>query len=88
MNDDELKKMRAQVDLIDSEIINLCLKRLLTTKEILSRKKVGKIALIDFDREKQILEKFEAAFGPHTTKDRIQNFVSAFFALNPYYRKP
>ena len=59
MTENELEKMRLEIDKIDSEIVKLFAKRFAVVKQIGELKKANGVKIVDKNRWKKVLEKVE-----------------------------
>ena len=59
MTENELEKMRLEIDKIDSEIVQLFAKRFEIVKQIGALKKAVGVEIVDKNRWKKVLEKVE-----------------------------
>lgn len=59
MTENELEKMRLEIDKIDSEIVQLFAKRFAVVKQIGALKKAVGVEIFDKNRWKKVLEKVE-----------------------------
>ena len=59
MTENELEKMRLEIDKIDSEIVQLFAKRFAVVKQIGVLKKANGVEIVDKNRWKKVLEKVE-----------------------------
>lgn len=59
MVENELEKMRLEIDKIDSEIVQLFAKRFEAVKQIGDLKKANGVEIVDKNRWKKVLEKVE-----------------------------
>lgn len=71
----ELKKLRKEIDAIDAEIILLMEKRVDIAKEIGALKKKGGLPVSDPEREKEVLVK--AASNTNLDKKFVENIYKA-----------
>ncbi len=59
MTENELEKMRLEIDKIDSEIVQLFAKRFEVVRKIGTLKKANGVEIVDKNRWKKVLEKVE-----------------------------
>ena len=59
MTENELEKMRLEIDKIDNKIVQLFAKRFAVVKQIGALKKANGVEIVDKNRWKKVLEKVE-----------------------------
>lgn len=81
----EIEKLRAEIDQIQSELVSLFRRRLALTKKIWEIKKRKQMSFVDPAREEKIIHSFDESTSSEDEKRAIQNFLKNILSETKTY---
>ena len=82
-----LEKQRAEVDAIDREIVALFERRMQVVVEVAQIKKENGIAILDANREKEVIQKVQSYLKDATLKEELAEVYETLMKVSKDYQK-
>ena len=82
-----LEKQRAEIDAIDREIVVLFERRMQVVVEVAQIKKENGIAILDANREKEVIQKVQSYLKDATLKEELAEAYETLMKVSKDYQK-
>lgn len=82
-----LEKQRAEIDAIDREIVALFERRMQVVVEVAQIKKENGIAILDANREKEVIQKVQSYLKDATLKEELAEVYDTMMKVSKDYQK-
>lgn len=82
-----LEKQRAEIDAIDREIVALFERRMQVVVEVAQIKKENGIAILDANREKEVIQKVQSYLKDATLKEELAEAYETLMKVSKDYQK-
>ena len=82
-----LEKQRAEIDAIDREIVALFERRMQVVVEVARIKKENGIAILDANREKEVIQKVQSYLKDATLKEELAEVYDTMMKVSKDYQK-
>lgn len=82
-----LEKQRAEIDAIDREIVALFERRMQVVVEVAQIKKENGIAILDANREKEVIQKVQSYLKEATLKEELAEAYETLMKVSKDYQK-
>ena len=82
-----LEKQRAEIDAIDREIVALFERRMQVVVEVAHIKKENGIAILDANREKEVIQKVQSYLKDATLKEELAEAYETLMKVSKDYQK-
>lgn len=82
-----MEELRKQIDQIDQEMLELFVKRMNLSKEIVQKKKSLGLKIYDLDREKQILTNMTKKIDDEVIAGLYPQFITNLMDLSKIYQR-
>ena len=82
-----LEKQRAEIDAIDREIVELFERRMQVVVEVAQIKKENGIAILDANREKEVIQKVQSYLKDATLKEELAEAYETLMKVSKDYQK-
>lgn len=82
-----LEKQRAEIDAIDREIVALFERRMQVVVEVARIKKENGIAILDANREKEVIQKVQSYLKDATLKEELAEAYETLMKVSKDYQK-
>ena len=82
-----LEKQRAEIDAIDREIVALFERRMQVVVEVARIKKENGIAILDANREKEVITKVQSYLKDATLKEELAEAYETLMKVSKDYQK-
>ena len=82
-----LEKQRAEIDAIDREIVALFERRMQVVVDVARIKKENGIAILDANREKEVIAKVQSYFKDATLKEELAEAYETLMKVSKDYQK-
>ena len=82
-----LEKQRAEIDAIDREIVALFERRMQVVVDVARIKKENGIAILDANREKEVITKVQAYLKDDTLKEELAEAYETLMKVSKDYQK-
>ena len=82
-----LEKQRAEIDAIDREIVALFERRMQVVVEVARIKKENDIAILDANREKEVIQKVQSYLKDATLKEELAEAYETLMKVSKDYQK-
>ncbi len=82
-----LEKQRAEIDAIDREIVTLFERRMQVVVDVARIKKENGIAILDANREKEVIQKVQSYLKDATLKEELAEAYETLMKVSKDYQK-
>ena len=82
-----LEKQRAEIDAIDREIVALFERRMQVVVDVARIKKENGIAILDANREKEVIQKVQSYLKDATLKEELAEAYETLMKISKDYQK-
>ena len=82
-----LEKQRAEIDAIDREIVALFERRMQVVVEVARIKKENVMAILDANREKEVIQKVQSYLKDATLKEELAEAYETLMKVSKDYQK-
>ena len=82
-----LEKQRAEIDAIDREIVALFERRMQVVVDVARIKKENGIAILDANREKEVIQKVQSYLQDATLKEELAEAYETLMKVSKDYQK-
>lgn len=82
-----LEKQRAEIDAIDREIVALFERRMQVVVDVARIKKENGIAILDANREKEVIQKVQSYLKDATLKEELAEAYETLMKVSKDYQK-
>ena len=82
-----LEKQRAEIDAIDREIVELFERRMQVVVDVARIKKENGIAILDANREKEVIAKVQSYLNDATLKEELAEAYETLMKVSKDYQK-
>lgn len=82
-----LEKQRAEIDAIDREIVALFERRMQVVVEVARIKKENGIAILDANREKEVIQKVQSYLKDATLKEELAEAYETLMKVSKDYQR-
>ena len=82
-----LEKQRAEIDVIDREIVALFERRMQVVVEVAQIKKENGIAILDANREKEVIQKVQSYLKDATLKEELAEVYETLMKVSKGYQR-
>ena len=82
-----LEKQRAEIDAIDREIVELFERRMQVVVEVAQIKKENGMAILDANREKEVIQKVQSYLKDATLKEELAEAYETLMKVSKDYQK-
>ena len=82
-----LEKQRAEIDAIDREIVALFERRMQVVVEVAQIKKENGIAILDANREKEVIQKVQSYLKDATLKEELAEAYERLMKVSKDYQR-
>ena len=82
-----LEKQRAEIDAIDREIVALFERRMQVVVEVAQIKKENGMAILDANREKEVIQKVQSYLKDATLKEELAEAYETLMKVSKDYQK-
>ena len=82
-----LEKQRAEIDVIDREIVALFERRMQVVVDVARIKKENGIAILDANREKEVITKVQSYLKDDTLKEELAEAYETLMKVSKEYQK-
>ena len=82
-----LEKQRAEIDAIDREIVALFERRMQVVVDVARIKKENGIAILDANREKEVIQKVQSYLKDATLKEELAEVYDTMMKVSKDYQK-
>lgn len=82
-----LEKQRAEIDAIDREIVALFERRMQVVVEVAQIKKENGIAILDANREKEVIQKVQSYLKDATLKEELAEAYETLMKVSKDYQR-
>ena len=82
-----LEKQRAEIDAIDREIVTLFERRMQVVVDVARIKKENGIAILDANREKEVITKVQSYLKDDTLKEELAEAYETLMKVSKDYQK-
>ena len=82
-----LEKQRAEIDAIDREIVALFERRMQVVVEVAQIKKENGMAILDANREKEVIQKVQSYLQDATLKEELAQVFEVMMKVSKDYQK-
>lgn len=82
-----LEKQRAEIDVIDREIVALFERRMQVVVDVARIKKENGIAILDANREKEVITKVQSYLKDDTLKEELAEAYETLMKVSKDYQK-
>ena len=82
-----LEKQRAEIDAIDREIVALFERRMQVVVEVARIKKENGIAILDANREKEVIQKVQSYLQDATLKEELAEAYETLMKVSKDYQR-
>lgn len=82
-----LEKQRAEIDAIDREIVALFERRMQVVVDVAQIKKENGIAILDANREKEVIQKVQSYLKDATLKEELAEAYETLMKVSKDYQK-
>ena len=82
-----LEKQRAEIDAIDREIVELFERRMQVVVDVARIKKENGIAILDANREKEVIQKVQSYLKDATLKEELAEAYETLMKVSKDYQK-
>ena len=82
-----LEKQRAEIDAIDCEIVALFERRMQVVVDVARIKKENGIAILDANREKEVIQKVQSYLKDATLKEELAEAYETLMKVSKDYQK-
>ena len=82
-----LEKQRAEIDAIDREIVALFERRMQVVVDVACIKKENGIAILDANREKEVIQKVQSYLKDATLKEELAEVYDTMMKVSKDYQK-
>ena len=82
-----LEKQRAEIDVIDRDIVALFERRMQVVVEVAQIKKENGLAILDANREKEVIQKVQSYLKDATLKEELAEAYETLMKVSKDYQK-
>ena len=82
-----LEKQRAEIDAIDREIVALFERRMQVVVEVAQIKKENGLAILDANREKEVIQKVQSYLQDATLKEELAQVFEVMMKVSKDYQR-
>ena len=82
-----LEKQRAEIDAIDREIVTLFERRMQVVVEVAQIKKENGMAILDANREKEVIQKVQSYLQDATLKEELAQVFEVMMKVSKDYQR-